>query len=138
MVGLMNPTEPGQLSKREQQVMEIVYRDGHLTAQEIRERMPAAPSDSAVRALLSVLEEKGFLTHERDGRRYVYQPTVATSRAKRGALQRLLDTFYENSPAKLVASLLDPEDIRLPRSEIERIRALLDEIPHGKTREKKR
>ena len=111
--------------------MDVVYRLGQASAQEIQENMPDPPSYSAVRALLAILVDKGSLKHDRDGRKYIYKPTVSADRAKRSALRRLLSTFYDNSPEKLVAALLDPEDLRLPDRENERIMALIDAPPEG-------
>ena len=105
--------------------MDAVYRLGQASAQEIQENIPDPPSYSAVRALLAILVDKGALKHERDGRKYIYRPTVSADRAKRSALRRLLSTFYGNSAEKLVAALLDPDDLKLQDREIERIRALI-------------
>jgi predicted transcriptional regulator len=130
----MSPSDTATHSRRERQIMEVVYRLGEATAAEIREAIPSPPSYSAVRALLSILEEKGSLKHEQRGRKYVYQPTVAPDRAKRGALKNLLATFFDNSAENLVAALLDPADAKLPKDEIARIRDLIDqsEIPKAK------
>jgi len=106
--------------------MDAVYRLGQASAQEIQENIPLPPSYSAVRALLAILVDKGVLKHERDGRKYIYKPTVSPDRAKRSALRRLLTTFYDNSAEKLVAALLDPEDLKLGDREIERIRSLVN------------
>ena len=101
------------LSRRERQIMDVVYRLGVAGAAEVQEAMPDPPSYSAVRAQLTILEEKGFLKHEK--------------RAKRSALKNLLATFFDNSAEKLVAALLDPKDQKLSSDEIERIRRLVDE-----------
>ena len=115
-----------QLSRRERQIMEVIYSRGTATAAEVQEGIPDPPSYSAVRALLAVLEEKGFLKHERQGRRYVYEPTVAPKRAKRAALRNLMGTFFGGSPEKLVAALLDPDEQNLSEDEIRRIRDLIE------------
>lgn len=114
-------------SRRERQIMDVVYRLGEATAQEVMENIPEPPSYSAVRALLAILVEKGSLKYGRQGRKYVYKPTVSPERAKRSALNRLLATFFDNSPEKLVASLLSPDEGRLSGTEIARIQALLQE-----------
>jgi predicted transcriptional regulator len=85
-----------------------------------------APSYSAVRALLATLEQKELVTHSKDSRRYVYSPTVPEKKAKRTALRQLMATFFEGSPEKLVASLLDPKDQNLSQAEIAKIRKLID------------
>ncbi len=123
------PTE--DLSRRERQIMEVIYRLGEASAIEIRENLPSPPSYSAVRAQLVILEDKGALKHVKRARRYIYRPTVGPQRAKRSALKRLLNTFYEGSAENLVASLLNPDDLRLPPKEIDRIRQLVEESEPG-------
>ena len=123
----MKRLEDGQVSRRERQVMDILFRLGQATAEEVLRELPDPPSYSAVRALLVTLEGKGLAKHTKDSRRYVYQPTVPEKRAKRSALKQLIATFFEGSPEKLVASLLDPQDQKLSGEEIERIRKLIDE-----------
>jgi predicted transcriptional regulator len=123
----MKRFETGQISRRERQVMDILFRRGRATAEEVLEELPDPPSYSAVRALLATLESKELVTHEKDSRRYVYLPAVPEKKAKRTALRQLLATFFEGSPEKLVASLLDPRDQQLSAEEIERIRKLIDE-----------
>jgi len=118
--------ENSQLTRRERQVMDILFRKGKCTGGEVLEELQDPPSYSAVRALLSTLEQKELVSHTKDSRRYVYQPTVPEKRAKRSALTQLLKTFFEGSPEKLVASLLDPDDQNLSTEEIERIRKLID------------
>lgn len=123
----MKRFETGQISRRERQVMDILFRKGRATAEEVLEELPDPPSYSAVRALLATLETKELVTHEKDSRRYVYLPAVPEKKAKRTALRQLLATFFEGSPEKLVASLLDPRDQQLSAEEIERIRKLIDD-----------
>lgn len=116
-----------QLSKRERQAMDIVYRLGKATAEEIQEEMPDQPSYSAVRALLSILVDKKLLKHTRESRRYVYEPAISREKARDTALRKLMRTFFDGSPGKLMASLLDAKDRRLPPEEVAAIRKLLDE-----------
>jgi predicted transcriptional regulator len=113
------------LAKRERQVMDILYRRGEATAQEVMEEMPDPPTYSAVRALLATMIEKGLVEYRKDSRRYVYRPAVPEKKAKRSALKQLLSTFFEDSPEKLVAALLDPKDQQLSDDEIARIRSLI-------------
>ena len=115
------------LSRRERQIMDVVYRFAAASAAEVQEAMPDPPSYSAVRAQLAILEEKGYLKHQKRQRKYIYSPTVAASRAKRSALKNLLATFFDNSAANLVAALLDPKDQKLSANEIERIHRLIEE-----------
>jgi len=106
--------------------MDILFRLGKATAQEVLDQLPDPPSYSAVRALLVTLETKGLIKHGKESRRYIYSPAVPEKRAKRSALRQLLSTFFEGRPDKLVASLLDPEDQQLSGEEIERIRKLIE------------
>ena len=104
--------------------MDVIWRAGRTTATEIHGHLPDAPSYSAVRALLAVLVNKGHLRHERDGKRYVYEPLASQAKAGQSALRRLLATFFNNSPASLVATLLDPKE--LSADELARIKALIN------------
>ena len=109
------------LSRRESQIMEIVYRAGRATAAEVHERLPDPPSYSAVRALLRVLEEKGHLRHEQMGPRYVFLPTVPRERAREHALERLVGTFFGGSPEGAMAALLDLGGEELDREALDRL-----------------
>jgi BlaI family penicillinase repressor len=106
--------------------MDLVWRTGPASASDIRAALPDPPTYSAVRALLAVLVEKGHLATRAEGRRYIYAPTVPRAAARSGAVRRLLDTFFDNSAANLVASLLDPKERKLKPDEVTRIRAALD------------
>lgn len=119
--------DEAQLSRRERQIMEIVYRKGNATAADVHDEMPDRPSYSAVRALLRVLEEKGQLRHRQDGPRYVYSPTVPRDRARKSALQRLVGTFFAGSVTDAVAALLDLESAQLDDGELERLSTLVAE-----------
>ena len=107
--------------------MDILYRLGEATAQEVLENLPDPPSYSAVRALLATLENKKMVNHSKNGRRYVYQPAITEKKAKRSALNNLLHTFFQGKPENLVAALLDPEDQNLSKKEIKDIRKLIEE-----------
>ena len=113
------------LSRREQQIMDIIYSRGQASATEVLENLPAPPSYSAVRALLRVLEEKGHLRHKQDGQRYVYSPTVARERVKRSALKRVLQTFFDDSAEDAIAALLDISHERLSDAELKRMENLI-------------
>ncbi len=106
--------------------MDILFRKGKCTADEVLEELPDPPGYSAVRALLATLEQKELVTHTKSSRRYVYVPAVPEKKAKRTALKQLMATFFEGSPEKLVASLLNPADQKLSEEEIARIRKLID------------
>jgi predicted transcriptional regulator len=111
------------LSRRERQIMDVIYRAGRATAAEVRDALPDPPSYSAVRALLRVLEEKGHLRHDTDGPRYVYLPTVARERARRSALRQLVATFFDDSPEQAVAALLDLSGTKLTGADLDRLAA---------------
>lgn len=106
--------------------MEIVWRLGQVSASDIHAALDDAPSYSAVRALLAILVEKGHLQFRQDGKRYLYAATAKREKAGAGALKRLLNTFFDNSPASLVATLLNQKDCRLSPEEAERIRQLIE------------
>jgi BlaI family penicillinase repressor len=122
----MNRLERGHLSRRERQIIEILYRLGQATAKEVLENLPDPPSYSAVRALLATLESKEMVKHSKEGRRYVYKPSITPKKAKRTALSNLLTTYFAGSPENLVASLLDPSDQQLSKKDIDSIRDLLN------------
>lgn len=121
----MNRLEKGQVSRRERQILEILYRLGQASAKEVQENLPDPPSYSAVRALLVTLENKEMVRHSKEGRRYLYKPAITPKKAKRSALSNLLNTFFDGDPQNLVASLLDPSDQQLTKKEIDSIRDLL-------------
>jgi predicted transcriptional regulator len=100
-----------QLSRRERQIMDVVYARGQATAAEVAAALPDPPSYSAVRALLRILEQKGHLRHEEDGPRYVFLPTVSRDRARRSALRNLVKTFFDGSPAQAAAALIDQSEL---------------------------
>lgn len=115
------------LSRRERQIMDVVYRLGRATAAEVQALLPDPPSYSAVRAHLRVLEEKGHLRHEQDGPRYVFLPTVPREKARRSALRQLVQTFFEGSTAQAVAALLDAPDANMSDEELKRLARLIDQ-----------
>ena len=117
---------PGGLSRRERQIMDILYQRGKSSASEVLEAMPDAPGYSAVRAMLRVLEEKGHVKHQAEGLKYVYIPTVARDKAKRSAVKHLLDTFFKDAPDQVVAALLDVSSTRLTRAELDRMAEMID------------
>ncbi|MCB1097736.1 MAG: BlaI/MecI/CopY family transcriptional regulator [Verrucomicrobiae bacterium] len=123
----MEAIEASNLSRRERQIMDVIFRLGEASAADVQKELPNAPSYSAVRALLAILVDKGCLKHEKFQRRYIYRPTVNPDRAKRSAVKNLLSTFYNDSAERLVASLLDPKDLKLSPQEIDRIRKLIDD-----------
>jgi predicted transcriptional regulator len=124
MMGGLRAPERG-LSRRERQIMDVVYRRGQATAAEVLEDLPDPPSYSAVRAMLRVLDEKGHLRHEQQGPRYVFLPTVPREQARRSALQQLVHTFFDGSTEQAVAALLDQSDRTLSDAELARLARLI-------------
>ncbi len=116
------------LSRRERQIMDIVFELGRVSAADVQQRLPDAPSYSAVRALLRVLEDKGHVRHEHDGPRYVYLPTTPRERARETAMRRVVRTFFGGSTERAVAALLDLEGDGLDAEAAERIRRRLEEV----------
>jgi predicted transcriptional regulator len=113
------------LSRREREIMDIIYALGEATVIQVLERLPSPPGYSAVRALLRVLEEKGHLVHRQDGPRYVYAPTLPKDRARRNALRHLLTTFFDNSAGDAVATLLDISEDKLSPEDYRRLLDLI-------------
>ena len=114
-----------ELSRRERQIIDILYTQGRATAAEVQSLLPDPPSYSAIRALLSILERKGHLSHAKDGAKYVYLPTQPRQRAAESALKRLLKTFFDNSAEKAVAALLDSSDTKISDEELDRLGKLI-------------
>jgi len=125
-------SQPAHLSRRERQIMDILYRAGRATAAEVRAGLHEAPSDSAVRTLLRILEEKGHVRHELEGPRFVYMPTVGRDKAKRSALKHVLDTFFGGSASQVVAALVDLAPGDLEKDEIARLQRIVDRAKRTK------
>jgi BlaI family transcriptional regulator, penicillinase repressor len=113
------------LTRRERQIIDILYRRGRATATEVMAELTGDPSDSTVRTQLRVLESKGHVRHEEDGPRFVYMPALAHRAARKSALRHLVDTFFDGSTEKVVGALLGGEGARLSDGELERIEALV-------------
>lgn len=113
------------LTRRERQIMDIVYRRGQATVSEVLEELPEAPTYSAVRAMLRKLEEKGHLKHDAQGARYVYEATMPREEARDGALERLVRTFFDDSPSKTVAALLDMKADELTDTDLDELARLI-------------
>jgi predicted transcriptional regulator len=114
------------LSRREREIMDILYRGGELTASEVVERLPGSPSNSTVRTILRILEDKGHVKHEQQGNRYVYKPTVNREKARRSALKHLVSTFFDGSPETVVSTLLDERSLKLSDEQLESLAALIE------------
>ena len=115
------------LSRRERQIMDVIYREGQATATEVLAAIPDPPGYSAVRAMLRVLENKGHLRHVPDGTRYVYRPTLAGERAGKPALENVLETFFDGSTEKAVAALLDLSRSELSSQDLDRLSELIEQ-----------
>jgi BlaI family penicillinase repressor len=113
------------LSRRERQIMDVIYTLQEATVNQVLERLPSPPSYSAVRALLRVLEQKGHLVHRQDGPRYIYSPTLPRERARRSALKDLLQTFFDDSTEDAVAALLDISEDNLTAEDYRRLMELI-------------
>jgi predicted transcriptional regulator len=123
----VSATKVQQLSRRERQIMDAVYRRGQASAAEVLKDLPDPPSYSAVRALLRILEEKGHLRHKKDGPRYVYLPIRPRDDAARTALKGVLKTFFGGSPEKAVAALLDAADANLSPEALVNLTRLIEQ-----------
>src|SRR5215468_404526 len=115
------------LSRRERQIMDVLYRLGRASVAEVLSELGGEPHYSTVRAQLRVLEEKGHVRHEEDGSRYVYVPTVARDVARRSALRHLVETFFDGSTEKVVTALLGDESSQVSPEELERLARLIEE-----------
>jgi len=116
-----------QLSRRERQIMDALFRLGRATAAEVLAAIPDPPSYSAVRAHLRTLEDKGHIVHQAEELRYVYVPTMRPEQARRSAVTHLVDTFFGGSVAQAASALLDPKSARLTPDELERLSRLIEE-----------
>lgn len=116
-----------ELSRRERQILDILYTQGRATAAEVQGALPDPPSYSAVRAMLRILEEKGHIRHDQDGPRYIYLPTVARDSAKRSALRHMLQTFFDGSAEQAISALLDDSTAQLSDAELDRLARLINQ-----------
>lgn len=123
----MSETSLPPLSRRERQLMDVLYERGRATVAEVIAALPDAPSYSATRTLLGVLVTKGHAVHSAEGRAYVYAPAVPRDAARHGALRRLVRTFFDGSPTQLVATLLTEERERLSDEELASLAALIEQ-----------
>jgi predicted transcriptional regulator len=117
--------DPAALTRRERQIMDILYRRGRATAADVLEELPGSPHYSTVRTQLRVLEEKGHVSHEEQGLRYVYIPAVPRRAARKSALRHLVDTFFDGSAEQVVAAVLGGEGSKLSEEELDRIAELV-------------
>lgn len=123
----MDPYDPTRLSRREGQIMESLFRRRRASARDVQADLPEAPGYSAVRKMLEILEEKGYVDHVREGRHYVYFPAVSREAAGRSAIRRALGTFFDGSFEAALTALLRDEDLELTEAELERIARMAKE-----------
>ncbi|MEI6712109.1 MAG: BlaI/MecI/CopY family transcriptional regulator [Verrucomicrobiota bacterium] len=119
------PSDTHQLSRRERQIMDIIFAAGEATAAEVAAALPGEPSDSTVRTLLRIMEEKGHLKHREEGPRFVYLPIRTRAEESKSALKRVVKTFFEGSFVDAVAALVDTADGKLPPEDLKRIEAII-------------
>ena len=122
----------GDLGRRERQIMDVLYQHGTASAAQVREALPDPPSYSAVRGMLRLLEEKGFVTHDWDGPRHTYRPTADAAAVQKSAARHLLKTFFGNSMESAVAAMLGVADRQLTTEELDRLSDLIDEARRKK------
>jgi predicted transcriptional regulator len=129
MSSLTGPTGPHlNLSRRERQIMDILYRRGRATVGEVMTELSGDPAYSTVRAQLRVLEEKGQIRHEEQGLRYVYLPAASRHSVRQSALKHLIETFFDGSPEKVVAAMLGANRSKVSDDELERIARLIEQV----------
>jgi predicted transcriptional regulator len=119
------------LSRRERQIMDVIFASGQATALEIQQALPDPPSYSTVRTQLRVLEEKGFLTHAEMGPRYLFSPTISREKAKTSALRHLMRTFFDNSAERVVTALLDVSGTDLTDDDFDRLSHIIEKARQG-------
>jgi|SRR6185295_376088 len=122
-----------RLSRRERQIMDVLYMKGKATAGEVMEALPEAPGYSAVRTLLRILEDKGHIHHEKSGAKFVFIPTVHREKAKQSAIRHLIQTFFGGSPSQAAVALLDLSSPEIPEAEVRRLTRLIEKHSGGKS-----
>ena len=123
----MNQKDLHQLSRREKQIMHIVFQKQHVSVQDVLDELPNPPSYSAVRAWLRILEEKGFVKHLKHGLKYIYTPNISTKKSMRSDLKQLLKTYFSNSIETAVAALIDVNKHQLAEQDYERLINIINE-----------
>jgi predicted transcriptional regulator len=121
-----------ELTRRERHIMDILFQLGRATAEEVMNQLPGTPSSSTVRTQLRVLEQKGYVRHEEDGRRFVYSTAVRRDSARKSALRNVVETFFDGSIEKVVAALVGGEAARVSEEELRRILGLVEKARREK------
>lgn len=119
-------------SRRERQILQVVYSLGQATAQQVRQQLPDPPGYSSVRKLLSILEEKGHIKHIEQNRRYVYLPTQPKTKARASALKHLMSSLFENSAESVVSTLMDISAEKMSEKDLARIAQLIENYRKGR------
>ena len=117
-----------ELSKRERQIMDIIYRKKNATAKEVMEKIPNAPSYSTVRKLLHILEQKGFLKHVQDGLKYIYYPKIPHKKAMRSAIRQLVETYFDNSVEEAMTALIEYKSEGISDSDLDKMIDLIEKM----------
>lgn len=115
-----------KLSRRERQILDILFRRGKASASDVQSELPESPSYSAVRALLRILEEKGHIRHDDEGGKYIYSPVISRAKARQLALKSMMETFFDGSASSVVAALVDGEAEKLSREELDRLSKIIE------------
>jgi predicted transcriptional regulator len=123
----MKSSDPAKLSRRERQIMDIIFELGQATAADVLDKLPDPPSYSAVRAMLRILEDKGHLKHHQDGPRYVFQPTLSRQDARDSAIQRVVRTFFDGSTEQAMAALLDLSSADMNEEDLDRLQQMIEQ-----------
>jgi BlaI family penicillinase repressor len=123
-----------RLSRRERQVMNIIYAKGRATATEIHATLPDPPTFSATRAIIRTLEEKGHIRHEEQGLKYIYLPVVPADKARHSALNNVVATFFQGSPSRLLATLLDSSASKISDEELRELEELIRKARQEKSK----
>ena len=123
----MKSSDQAKLSRRERQIVDIIFELGQATAAEVLEKLPDPPSYSAVRAMLRILEEKGHLRHHQVGPRYVFQPTLSRQAARDSAIQRVVRTFFDGSTEQAMAALLDLSSANMNEEDLDRLQQMIEQ-----------
>ena len=120
-------TDLSSLSRRERQIMDLVYRLGEAGAGDVSRQLPDKPSYNSVRVTLGILEKKGFVRHRQDGARYIYAPTIAADRARKSAMKHVISTFFQGSPSAAILALLDGSAAKIERKELDDIAQAIEQ-----------
>jgi len=126
MIGAKSESPLSKASRRERQILEILYRRGEVSAQEVRQELPGDPNYSSVRTLLRILEEKGQVRHREEDGRYLYSPAVSREKAGRSAVHQLVRTFFDGSVGQAAAALLDPSSGKLTGEDLDRLSEMIE------------